>query len=45
MTGTSTTQEYEMADMWICSICKKKGHTAKHHKDMQDIYGKIIKKQ
>ena len=26
---------------WFCSICHKSGHTAQHHKDFPDIYGKI----
>ena len=28
--------------MWFCTICKKKRHTAQHHRDMPRIYGKIV---
>ncbi len=39
--GTTTSSE-EVTDWW-CSICKKKGHTKRHHKMFPDIYGEVKK--
>ncbi len=38
---TTTHNEAMMAEAQWCSICKNRGHTAKHHKAMPDVYGKI----
>ncbi|MEE9525063.1 MAG: hypothetical protein V3V78_00470 [Candidatus Woesearchaeota archaeon] len=41
MNSTTTSSEAEMADLWFCTICKKKGHTAIHHRQHPDIYGEM----
>ncbi|GAG15635.1 unnamed protein product [marine sediment metagenome] len=38
MNQTITSSEAEQAELWFCTICKKKGHTAKHHKLFPEIY-------
>ena len=37
ITYESTTTASSNVD-WFCTICKKGGHTKKHHKDFSDIY-------
>ena len=39
--STTTTIEAESADRLFCTICKKSGHIAEHHRLMPDVYGKI----
>ena len=41
MNQTTTTSEAERNNNFFCTICKGKGHTAQHHKDMPDVYGII----
>jgi len=37
-TETKTSTEAETEETWFCTICKRRGHTATHHKIHPDIY-------
>jgi len=35
---TQTSTSVETEETWFCTICKRKGHTALHHKLHPDVY-------
>ncbi len=37
MTQTTTSGEAELAELKFCTICKRKGHYAKEHKEWSEI--------
>lgn len=43
MNQTTTSMEDENAELYFCTICRKKGHAAHHHLDNPNIYGNPLK--